>query len=113
MTTTDEEHTYSGQFRVRLPVGLHAALVTKAERQGVSLNTLVVGLLAGGIGTQGPGLRTAQLYDPIQGTWTATGRMRYGRYSHTTTLLPNGTVLVAGGLSIGSNWMDTCEVYTP
>jgi predicted HicB family RNase H-like nuclease len=40
----------SGQFRVRLPVELHAALVAEAERQGVSLNTLVVALLAAGIG---------------------------------------------------------------
>jgi predicted HicB family RNase H-like nuclease len=41
---------HSGQFRVRLPIALHEALVAEAERQGVSLNTLVVSLLAGGIG---------------------------------------------------------------
>ena len=41
---------FSGQFRVRLPVALHEALAIEAERQGVSLNTLVVSLLAGGIG---------------------------------------------------------------
>lgn len=40
----------SGQFRVRLPVELHEALTAEAERQGVSLNTLVVALLAGGLG---------------------------------------------------------------
>ena len=40
---------YSGQFRVRLPTELHAALAAEAERQGVSLNTLIVALLAGGI----------------------------------------------------------------
>jgi predicted HicB family RNase H-like nuclease len=42
----------SGQFRVRLPAELHAALVAEAERQGVSLNALVVALLAGGIAWQ-------------------------------------------------------------
>jgi predicted HicB family RNase H-like nuclease len=31
-------------------VELHAALATEADRQGVSLNTLIVALLAGGIG---------------------------------------------------------------
>jgi predicted HicB family RNase H-like nuclease len=36
--------------RVRFPVELHADLVAEAERQGVSLNTLIVALLAGGIG---------------------------------------------------------------
>lgn len=41
---------HSGQFRVRVPVELHAALVAEAERQGVSLNTLIVALLSGGIG---------------------------------------------------------------
>lgn len=40
----------SGQTRVRLPVELHEALSAEAERQGVSLNTLIVALLAGGIG---------------------------------------------------------------
>lgn len=40
----------SGQFRVRLPVELHALLAAEAERQGVSLNMLIVALLAGGMG---------------------------------------------------------------
>lgn len=40
----------SGQLRVRLPVGLHAALTAEAATQKVSLNTLIVALLAGGIG---------------------------------------------------------------
>jgi hypothetical protein len=40
----------SGQLRVRLPSELHAALAVGAEDQGVSLNTLIVALLAGGIG---------------------------------------------------------------
>lgn len=40
---------HSGQTRIRLPAGLHAALAAEAKRQGVSLNTLMVTLLAGGI----------------------------------------------------------------
>ena len=39
----------SGQLRVRLPQDLHEALAAEAERQGVSLNTLIVALLAGGM----------------------------------------------------------------
>jgi antitoxin HicB len=38
--------TYSGQFRLRLPRSLHAWLAGHAELEGVSLNTLVVTLLA-------------------------------------------------------------------
>ncbi len=49
-TPVSTDRAHSGQLRVRLPVELHAALATEAERQGVSLNTLIVALLAGGIG---------------------------------------------------------------
>lgn len=45
--------SFSGQFRVRMPVSLHEALVTHARREGVSLNTLVVSLLAEGLGVAG------------------------------------------------------------
>lgn len=44
----------SGQFRLRVPTELHEALTAEAERQGVSLNTLCVALLAGGIGFKLP-----------------------------------------------------------
>ena len=40
--------SHSGQFRVRLPRTLHARLATQADREGVSLNTLVCTLLAEG-----------------------------------------------------------------
>jgi predicted RNase H-like HicB family nuclease len=39
-----EEH--SGQFRLRLPRALHAALVTDAENEGISLNTYIIYLLS-------------------------------------------------------------------
>ena len=37
---------YSGQFRLRLPRSLHASLSHEAQRQGVSLNSLVTSILA-------------------------------------------------------------------
>ena len=40
---------YSGQFRVRLPKGLHAAISRAAAREGVSLNQFVTGALAGAV----------------------------------------------------------------
>jgi antitoxin HicB len=39
---------YSGKFNVRIPRSLHRALASSAERDGVSLNQYVTGLLAAG-----------------------------------------------------------------
>ena len=40
----------SGQWRQRVPKSLHARLVERAGREGVSLNTLVTSLIAEGMG---------------------------------------------------------------
>lgn len=41
---------FSGQFRQRIPRSMHAALARRADREGVSLNSLVTVLLAEGLG---------------------------------------------------------------
>lgn len=41
---------YSGQWRIRLPKSLHAALALRAKFEGVSLNTLAATILAQGMG---------------------------------------------------------------
>jgi hypothetical protein len=56
-------------------------------------------LVAGGSGDAGL-LISAELYAPTPGQWTPTGSLSAARIGHTATLLPNGTVLVAGGASV-------------
>lgn len=38
------------EFRVRMPPALHEQLAARAAEQGVSMNALMVALLAGGVG---------------------------------------------------------------
>lgn len=40
----------SGQLTIRMPPALHEQLIDRAKQQGMSLNTLIVALLAGGVG---------------------------------------------------------------
>jgi hypothetical protein len=70
-------------------------------------------LVAGG--TQGVfTLSSAELYDPITGTWSATADLQDGRQLHTSTRLPNGTILVAGGIKGGAFLpLASAEVYDP
>lgn len=49
--------TSSGQWRQRVPKSLHARLVERAGREGVSLNTLVTALIAEGMGRKESGSR--------------------------------------------------------
>lgn len=84
-------------------------------RQGVSdLTVLANGkvLLAGEHDTR----RGAELYDPAAGTWSATGPLAVGRGMHTTTLLLDGRVLVAGGIDYGAEGepiFASAEIYDP
>jgi hypothetical protein len=59
-----------------------------------------------------PSVNDARLYDPANGTWTATGGMNNVRSHHTATLLPNGKVLVAGGEQGGGS-SSGAELYDP
>jgi N-acetylneuraminic acid mutarotase len=73
-------------------------------------------LVAGGIGgtaASGVSIQTsAEIYDPVAGTWTATGSMTSPRDYYTATLLPNGTVLAAGGDNANGQ-QASAEIYDP
>jgi N-acetylneuraminic acid mutarotase len=58
-------------------------------------------------------LDSAELYDPATGRWTLTGSLKLAkRESHSATLLYDGRVLVAGGISNNVTF-NTAELYNP
>ncbi|MBK8038201.1 MAG: tandem-95 repeat protein [Verrucomicrobiaceae bacterium] len=71
-------------------------------------------LIAGG-GTASDGSSpssVAQLYDPVSNTFTTTGSLAQARSGHSATLLPNGKVVVIGGLGTSST-LSSVEIYDP
>ncbi len=78
-------------------------------------------LIAGGTtaaSTLGSTLRSAELFDPVTGTFTPTGAMKATRAHHSATLIASGplagNVLIAGGLSDESGGdVATAELYDP
>jgi predicted HicB family RNase H-like nuclease len=48
--------SHSGRLLLRIPQGLHAELAHKADREEVSLNGLITGMLAGAVGWQREGV---------------------------------------------------------
>jgi hypothetical protein len=70
----------------------------------------------------GRALASAQLYDPDTGSWIETSAMTQARTYHTSTMLPNGEVLVTGGHSSAGGGtstystdvgLATAELYEP
>jgi hypothetical protein len=77
------------------PIGSHTATLLNSGK------VLIAGGHCYAIGPAcGYTVATAQLYDAVQNVWAPVGSMATPRSSHTATLLPNGTVLVAGGTQV-------------
>ncbi len=58
-------------------------------------------------------LSSAEIFDPDTGTFTLIdGKMSVGRGHHTAMLLPDGTVLIAGG-NDGVNAYNSAEIFDP
>src|ERR1039457_2746101 len=73
-------------------------------------NVLVIGGQDGAFNR----LASAEIYDPVAGTWTLTSpSMHVARVGHTATLLSSGKVLVAGGNDNSGDPVSSAEAYDP
>ncbi len=61
----------------------------------------------------GDSFSTNALYNPTTGIFTATGYMNTQRAGHTATLLPDGTVFIAGGVAMFQWFPPRAELYEP
>jgi len=75
------------------------------------------GAVANEVGNASPRfISTAELFDPSSNTWTQIPSMRAARYLATATLLPDGRVLVAGGVGGDPGQqlaLQSAELYDP
>jgi N-acetylneuraminic acid mutarotase len=55
--------------------------------------------------------KTAEVYDSATDSWTVTGNLTTGRMNAEAILLDDGKVMVAGGYSIGTGYLNAVEVY--
>ncbi|MCX4539403.1 kelch repeat-containing protein [Streptomyces sp. NBC_01565] len=79
-------------------------------------------LAAGGLsgpygGVSRPGVTSAEILDPATGAWAPTGAMHEARFAHSATLLPDGRVLVAGGIAprsaLSQKALTSAELFDP
>jgi hypothetical protein len=105
------------------PAGTHreknyGTLTLLPDGKALAVGGYVADLLLGtGVNGLSFSMDNAELYDPERATWTSSRNPNIARFSHTATLLPNGEVLIAGGLSSNSlpnsNYLSTAELYVP
>ncbi len=96
---------------------LVGAMATSRQYPTASLLNNGQVLIAGGItdtaDCTGCATATAELYDPVTQTFTPTGSMHAARTGHSATILPDGKVLIAGGLNDSNTVLDSADLYDP
>ena len=105
--------TFKGGGSMVVARGWHTATLLQDGR------VLLVGGAA--VGGQhyafGQGLQSAEIYNPITGTFTSTGNLPLPLYDHTATLLSNGRVLITGGMNATDPYLTfaiaAAEIYDP
>ena len=68
-------------------------------------------LAAGGSDEYGRAYAGADLYDPVRNLWKNIGSLNVARSNHTATLLPDGSVLIAGGYGPSGTYLRSAEIF--
>lgn len=101
----------SAEVQGRSPDSWTAVGQMSEPRLGHTMTVLRDGrvLVTGGTGRAAPAgqgsqtvrpVASAEVFDPSTQRWTAAGQMTVPRFEHTASLLPDGRVLIAGGLGV-------------
>ena len=118
VTTSSGRFTPTGDMQNQR--GFHTATLLSTGKVLVAGGAMLASQPASPIVCYG-GISTAELYDPVSGSFTTTAGMAKQRFAHTATLLLTGKVLVIGGVgNIGSQCEDgnapvesSAELYDP
>jgi len=127
--TSVEDTTISGRSTITVTTSTGRFTPTGSMQNGRGFHTATLlangkVLVAGGATRADPlcfgGMSSAELYDPVAGSFTASGNMAAPRYAHTATSLANGEVLMTGGFGSGFDCEDlgepaqhSAELYDP
>lgn len=98
-----------------------ADVLSTTRFSSVHTATVITGgniIIIGGIGTSSSSgfPLTIESYDSVADSWSNAGSLPNGRYVHTSSLLSDGRILLAGGYEITgtlSSLATTCSVYSP
>lgn len=117
-STTASSEVYVPIFGAFVPLGT-GMTSARASHTATRLSDGRV-LVAGGWVETSPGhlsaADSAEVFDPVAGTWSAVGPMVSARAEHAALLLPNGRVLVTGGSQLTAQGLldlDDAEVFDP
>ena len=104
--STSEVLTQEGIMETAAPMRF-----ARSGHQAVLLATGKV-LVLGGIGSDGATLESAEIYDPVDDSWSPAGSMSTPRSGFTASLLGDGRVLIVGGTN-GSSTLTSVELFDP
>jgi hypothetical protein len=91
----------------------HKSVVARINPTATLLPNGTVLIAYGGATPSGGPYDNTELYDPSTGIFTLTGSLNIKRQFHTATLLNNGHVLLAGGMTNGQVATMSAELYDP